>query len=152
MSHDVVDPDTYITLRVHALNSILLQIGNHYHSHISGLNFTEVRLILLIRSHPGLTVNELVKLSFTERTIVSKSITQLTQRGLVIRCSENGDGRRYKLSLTRQGSVIAEKTNERAMEGIKSMMSVLTPHEKEVLDVALQKITYQAQKDLEKLL
>ena len=144
-------PRTYMTLRLDALNSMAKQLGSWAHEKVSGLSLRDVRLLLLIRERPGMTVGELVEMSFLERTIVSKSLTQLSQKKLVERCSVIGDARQIGLRLSSTGEVTAREASEIALSGINGMMSVLTPHERETFEIALEKMTMKVMDDIEKV-
>lgn len=139
----------YMTLRLDALNSMAKQLGSRNHEAALGLALREVRLLLLIQDHPGLSVGELVALSFLERTLVSKGVTQLSQLGLVERRVDARDARQFGLRLTRKGQGAARTASTIARTGIADMLSVLTPHEREVFETALEKMTAKVQADLD---
>jgi DNA-binding MarR family transcriptional regulator len=150
MNSLTIEESPYLTLKIHALNTLLSQKVTQHHEPVSGMTLTEVRLLLLIRSNPGLTVSELVMISFTERTLVSKAITSLCQKGFVERNSKtNRDGRRIRLTLTEKGGCIAKQTHELSMKGLDQMMSILSKQECEIFNTVLNKITRHVQEELE---
>lgn len=149
---DKLPPRTYMTLRLDALNSMAKQLGSRRHEKALGLTLRDVRLLLLIHERPGLTVGELVDMSFLERTMVSKGITQLSQLGLVERNVGTADARQMGLTLTTRGQAAAEKASAIALEGIGDMLSVLSPHERDIFEVALEKLTLKVRTDLDEVL
>ncbi|WP_434670990.1 MarR family winged helix-turn-helix transcriptional regulator (plasmid) [Klebsiella sp. B345] len=151
MDDKKMPPRTYMTLRLDALNSMAKQLGSRSHEQALGLSLRDVRLLLLIHEQPGLTVSELVDMSFLERTMVSKGITQLSQLGLVDRNIITADARQIGLTLTIKGQDTARKASDIALEGIGGMLSVLTPHERDVFEVALEKMTAKVRADLEEM-
>ncbi|MGY2049763.1 MarR family winged helix-turn-helix transcriptional regulator [Methylobacterium sp. JK268] len=141
-----------MTLRLDALNSMAKQLGSRLHEKALGLSLRDVRLLLLVHEQPGLTVGELVEMSFLERTLVSKSVTQLSRMKLVKRCAVVEDARQVGLRLTATGEETARRAREIALNGINGMMSVLTPHEREIFEIALEKMTLKVSTDLEAVL
>lgn len=142
-------PSGYMTLRLDALNSMAKQLGSRSHEAALGLTLREVRLLLLIQEHPGLSVSELVARSFLERTLVSKGVTQLCQLGLAERRADARDARQIGLRLTRKGQTAARTASAIARTGIEGMLSVLTPQEREIFEGALEKMTAKVQSDLD---
>lgn len=139
----------YLTLRLDELNSRAKEVGSMRHESQLGLALREVRLIILISDETGININTLVENSFLERTIVSRTITKLCQLGLVNRVVDDKDARQTKLFLTPEGMTAAQKAKKLSDEGVTSMLATLTPHEREIFELSLEKVLTKVLSDLE---
>ncbi|SBS25530.1 Multidrug resistance operon repressor [Marinomonas spartinae] len=139
----------YLTLRLDELNSRAKEVGSMRHESQLGLTLREVRLIILIADETGININSLVENSFLERTIVSRTVTKLCQSGLVRRVVNDKDARQTQLFLTPEGVTTAQKAKKLSNEGVASMLATLTPYEREVFELSLEKVLAKVLTDLE---
>lgn len=130
----------YLTLRLDALNSMAKELAGRRHETTLGLTLREVRILLIVRENPGISIGQLIQRSYLEKTIVSRCVTALARLGWVARNVSEVDTRQFSLSLTKPGQVAATKAAEIATHFIDHMLSVLSARERDVLDTALERM------------
>lgn len=131
----------YITLRLDVLSGLMKEVAEAAHQARDGVSVREVRLLLLVREHPGLTISRLVELSFMEKTMVSKAVTALTRAGLIQRQIGQQDARQVALELTRKGKGVADRAHQYVLDATDAVMSVLRPDLRKAFDEALGQLT-----------
>lgn len=141
MPSTTIPPSIYITLRLDILSGLMKERAEAAHQARDGVSVREVRLLLLVRKHPGITMGRLVELSFMEKTMVSKAVTALTRAGLIQREIGESDARQVVLALTRKGKGVAERAHRFVLDTGEIRMSVLTPGQRRTFDEALEKLT-----------
>lgn len=141
MSHTNIPAPIYITLRLDVLSGLMKELAETAHQKRDGVTVREVRLLLLVRDHPGLTISRLVELSFMEKTMVSKAVTELTRAGLIQRRIGQEDARQVALELTRKGKGVAERARQYVLEATDAVMSILPPDLRTAFDEALELLT-----------
>ena len=98
----------------------------------------EWRTLALLGAKAPLTVNKLARLTALDKAQMSRVITKLSERGLILR--EYGAGRTTQLTLTRKGRSVYKGLIAAANERNDAFLLCLTPDEREVLDSALDKL------------
>lgn len=99
----------------------------------------EWRIIALLGSDAPLTHNNLARLAALDKAQMSRAVTKLSNRGLILR--EFGAGRTTILSLTRKGQKLYDGLIGAANERDEAFLACLTPRERTVLDSALKKLS-----------
>lgn len=127
----------YFTLRLDVLSGLMKEVAEAAHQKRDGVSVREVRLLLLVREHPGLTISRLVALSFMEKTMVSKAITSLTRAGFIQRQIGQEDARQVALELTRKGKGVAERAHRYVIDATDALMSILSPKQRLAFDDTL---------------
>lgn len=141
MPHPSPPASIYITLRLDVLSGLMKEVAEAAHQARDGVSVREVRLLLLVREHPGLTISRLVELSFMEKTMVSKAVTALTRAGLIQRQIGQEDARQVALELTRKGKGVADRAHQYVLDATDAVMSVLKPDLRKAFDEALGLLT-----------
>lgn len=119
-------------LKVHrALNLLLGELD---------LSLAQHEILLTIRRYPGLTQREL-----SERLLVVKSnatalLKKLEARGLVDRAADAKDSRVKRLSLTRAGNALVERSFTLQSKVVKAMVTVMTDDELDVIDDIMRRV------------
>ena len=98
----------------------------------------EWRTLALLGAKAPLTVNKLARLSALDKAQMSRVITKLTERGLILR--DYGPGRTTQLTLSRKGKSVYKGLIAAANERNDAFLLCLTPEESVVLDSALTKL------------
>lgn len=80
----------------------------HAEVRAQGLRVPEWRVLACLVDSAPMMVTELAELSLLEQSRMTKIIDQMDKRGLVVRCADETDRRRVRVSLTRAGKDIAE--------------------------------------------
>ena len=68
-----------------------------------GCNIRELRVLRMIDDYPGVEFNELMRVTGLDRSLVSRLIRSLMDKGLVSRVNSTEDARRYGLFTTDSG-------------------------------------------------
>ncbi len=82
-----------------------------------GLKTVHIFWLYLLRTHPGgMTASELAKAGKTDRSLVSREIGELQEKGIVV-AQQRGERRRYgwKFELTERGAQIAGQISQIAL-------------------------------------
>jgi DNA-binding MarR family transcriptional regulator len=103
-----------------------------------GISLGEWRVIALIGADPSITLNRLARRAGLDKAQVSRVVTKLTSRKLVIRTS--GSGRTSQLALTDAGTDVYAGLITAANERDAIFLAGLTEEESEVLSRALDKL------------
>lgn len=141
MNPSTVPTPIYLTLRLDVLSSVIQELAEASHQARDAVSVRDVRLLLLVREHPGLTMSRLVELSFMEKTMVSKAVTGLTRAGLIERQIGEADARQVMLVLTRKGTGVAERAHRYVIEATGDLMATLSAEQRTVFNDTLGKLT-----------
>ncbi|MFM0721498.1 MarR family winged helix-turn-helix transcriptional regulator [Paraburkholderia strydomiana] len=90
---------------------------------------------------PGISLGPLVELTYLEKTLVSKLVTTLANRGLLTRSIGMADARVINLHLTRKGKTIVRKCDRIGKTFDENLLSVLSAEERRVLFHCVDKLT-----------
>lgn len=94
-----------------------------------GLSIRDLRLLRMVGMAPGISMGELVQQSGIEKTLTSKIVSALVQRGWVERHVGESDARQVVLALTDEGESIVLKAEPLGHEMEARFQDVLTPAE-----------------------
>ena len=94
-----------------------------------GLSIRDLRLLRMVGAAPGISMGELVQQSGIEKTLASKHVSALVQRGWVERHVGQADARQVVLSLTDEGEALVLKAEPLGHEMESRFRDVLTPAE-----------------------
>jgi MarR family transcriptional regulator, temperature-dependent positive regulator of motility len=96
----------YVTFMLDMVNERMKSQGSALYERECGVTLRELRLLRFIGSEPGLTLTRLIEGVYLEKTLASKAVTSLVQRGLVLRSVGVEDARRICLHLTQDGVAV----------------------------------------------
>ena len=89
------------------------------------LRNTDFRILNLLDHAPGMTVNEIARRTHVDKAWISRSLGQLSKKGLVKRGTDKRDSRMAVISLTKYGQSLLEEirplataTESRMLDGI----------------------------------
>ncbi|MBV6823142.1 MarR family winged helix-turn-helix transcriptional regulator [Pseudomonas sp. PD9R] len=108
------------------------------------LTMNEWRVIALINTAGELSLNRLAAQAQFDKGLTSRIVVKLNERGFVERQPDPSDARGIALSLTDQGRALVDQVFPEAVQLNKQLQSCLTKSERDLLAVALQKLTHQA--------
>lgn len=137
-------------MRLDILSALFKDLGELMHQRKYGLSVREVRLLLQIHHNPGLTMTQLVDLTYMDKTITSRAVTSLSQKGLVQRLVGEQDARQVNLVLTARGEELALEASSSVTSHTEKAMSELSSKERDVFDRALDLLTHSARAALER--
>lgn len=105
-----------------------------------GLSIRDLRLLRMVGMAPGISMGELVQQSGIEKTLTSKIVSALVQRGWVERQLGQADARQVLLALTDAGEALVLQAEPLGHELEAGYRDILTPAEIATLRRLLLKI------------
>lgn len=137
----------FLTFRLDVLSGQAKQLGTEVYENACGVTLRELRVLRLAYHQPGITQGEAVTLSYLEKTLVSKLVTSLVRRGLLVRQIGAEDARWVHLHLTDEGRDVVKKCNRLGRKMEQSFLSVLDPDEIAVFERCLAKLAARVEAD-----
>ena len=98
-------------------------------------------LVVINSRDEELTVSRLSEICEKDKALVSRIITEMEQKGLIIRECQNGKLYRAKLRLTGKGKAAAEYVCQRAKQAVEAVGKNLSDKEREVFYNTLDNIS-----------
>jgi DNA-binding MarR family transcriptional regulator len=102
------------------------------------------RALALLAAEPRISLIELSRAAGLDKAQMSRVITAMTERGLVLRTTTPRRGRAVELSLTRAGREVYRGLIDQAVERDLAFRATLSPEELALLESALDKLSAQA--------
>lgn len=96
----------YLTLKLDLANEIAKTAASRVYERECGASLRDLRLMRFIGAEPGLTLTRLIEHTSLEKTLASKAITTLVERGWVTRSVGAHDARHISLQLTDAGEAV----------------------------------------------
>lgn len=93
----------YLTYRLVQISSAAIKAADVYYHNAVGLKIRELRVLRLLHDMPGSTPTELLENLELDKTLLSKNLAALEQRGLITRTVDERDNRRQCLHLSKRG-------------------------------------------------
>ncbi len=110
-----------------------------------GLTRTEWRVMANLGAHVTLTAADICRITFTDKTKVSRAVQALEAAGWLTRSTDSGDRRRESLSLTDAGRILCRQIEHRALDFDASLRVQLGEDEAAALAAALGRLIAQGQ-------
>lgn len=129
----------FLTYSLERLSSSAIKAADVYYQEAFDLKVRELRVLRLIHSLPGRTPTELLKELEVDKTLLSKYLSALEQKGMILRRQDERDNRKQCLFLSEQGEQIWQQAEilGRSLEA--EMFSCLSIAEWENLHCLLEK-------------
>lgn len=132
--------DAFLPFRLAVLsNAVSAQIKKIYEDEFR-LSIWEWRVIAILGEGDGLTSTAISERAFMDKPLVSRTVTALQNRGLLVRTRDPNDLRREPLKLTLQGRAIYDAVAPRALSIERSFVSAFTDAEFELFESFLQRL------------
>ncbi len=139
-------PAPYLTYKLDLIKSLATKAADRTYSAEIDLRVRELRLLRLMHDHPGITATELRHLLVLDKTLMSKNLAVLEQRGLMRREVDDADNRVQRLYLTTEGKRvwrIAERLGRRMEQEMFSELTRAQWHElHRLLDAVLDSFNH----------
>jgi DNA-binding MarR family transcriptional regulator len=107
-------------------------------SHVLGVTGGQVTLLIQIRRHRGIGVNELAARERMSAAAMSGYVDRLERAGLVRRTPHATDRRRHGLSVTPEGERVLRSVRSRRTALLAARLERLDPAELEAVDAAVE--------------
>lgn len=137
----------FLTFRIDVFNDQAKQLATDVYEETHGVSLRELRVLRLAYAAPGITQGEVVAASRLEKTLVSKLITSLARRQLLLREIGAQDARWVHLHLTDEGRHIVQQCNRLGRKMERSLLSVLSDSDRVLFDNCLERLTAQVERD-----
>src|SRR6266446_1842439 len=105
-----------------------------------GVNVTEWRIMSLLAIEPGIPASRICNVIGFDKGPVSRNLSMLQKRGLVVIKTDPRDGRSHSISLTSKGRAVHDKVIVAALERERRLLSCLKKDEREVLIDLLRRL------------
>lgn len=93
----------YLTYKLDLIKSLATRAADQVYAAELDLRVRELRVLRPVHEHPGISATELRKLLVLDKTLMSKNLATLEQRGLIRREPDPADARVQRLFLTEAG-------------------------------------------------
>jgi DNA-binding MarR family transcriptional regulator len=105
-----------------------------------GLRVPEWRVLACLYDQDGLMITQLARYSLMEQSRMTRIVDQMEKRGLVVRKSDEGDGRRVRVHLTDAGQKLSSDVVEEAMEHERTLLSALNQADADRIKPSLERL------------
>lgn len=130
----------YINMLLDVASERVRYRGSRVYELELGVSTHQLRLLRLVGRQPGISMGEVAQRSGIEKTLVSKLVSALAQRGLVERHVGTDDARRILLSLTDAGEALVLRAEPIGHKLEAGYQGVLSPAEIATLRGLLRKL------------
>jgi len=111
-----------------------------------GITRREWRMISILATHGTMSPSELAERAHLDRPRVSRYITDLVRKKLLVREGVSEDKRRARIAITKRGEEIYAELFPQSVELNNMILKALSPKEIMLFDAALTKLTEVADK------
>jgi DNA-binding MarR family transcriptional regulator len=106
-----------------------------------GVRTAEHEVLANLLREPGMSQQALAARCFSAKSHISGLVGQLEERGLVRRDADPADARAKRLSLTRAGEALAQRTGAVQAEVVKLMAQALPAREMALVERAMNRVS-----------
>ena len=106
----------------------------------SGISLSEWRIFVIIETNGRITPTEIVRLTNFDKSLISRTIKGLQERGLICADTSDCDARSFEIDFTPAGLALFEKSKPVMRQRQQMFKDALTEEELEVLFRAFDKL------------
>jgi len=140
-----------LSYRLHTVANLLSRGAELRYRREFGVSLWEWRSIALLgASASPLSLNELARAAGIDKSQMSRVVSGLSDRGLVLRETDAADGRGVRLGLSRKGRRVYAGLMRAAGERDRAFIGCLTQAEKKSFDRALAKLAGRAREFIQR--
>ncbi|MFY1027057.1 MarR family transcriptional regulator [Actinobacillus seminis] len=129
----------YLTYQFELLKNLAIKAANPYYEQAAQLRVRELRVLRLIHDTPGVTATELRHKLVLDKTLLSKNLAVLEERGLICYNTDPQDNRVHRLQLTEKGTQAWKKCEKIGRDLEAKMFGELSIEELEQLQQLLHR-------------
>ena len=138
--------ERFLPYRLSVLASLTSQALAQIYAERFGLTIPGWRIVATLGQYGVRTARDIAAHAVMHKSRVSRAVSQLEARGLVVRRPNRDDRREELLKLTASGREIYEAVVPEALAFERRMLSVLTPAEQAILVALVEKLDRQARR------
>jgi DNA-binding MarR family transcriptional regulator len=135
-----LDLDRYVPAIITFIANKLSNSATGFYQRNFGVNVTEWRIISLLAIEPGIPASRICSVIGFDKGPVSRTLTQMKDRGLIAIRADPRDGRSHSISLTARGRATHDKVIVAALERERRLLSCLDKREQDLLISLLRRI------------
>jgi DNA-binding MarR family transcriptional regulator len=140
-----------LSYRLHVVANLLSRGAELRYGREFGVSLWEWRTVALLGGAKGAqSLNELARAAGVDKSQMSRVVSGLAARGLVLRAIDANDGRGVRLTLTRAGRRLYEGLIHAAAERNDAFLDCLSDKERAAFDAALDKLAARAKEFIER--
>lgn len=134
-----------LSYRLHQVANLLSRGAEMRYRREFGVSLWEWRTVALLggASEPQ-SLNELARAAGMDKSQMSRVVSGLTRRKIVLRGTDANDGRGIRLSLTSSGKALYQKLIRAAAERNDAFLGCLSATERKCLEQAMTKLAHEA--------
>jgi len=135
-----LDLERYVPAFITFIANKLSRSATVFYQKQFGVNVTEWRIISLLAIEPGIPASRICHVIGFDKGPVSRTLTLMQERGLIVIKADPRDGRTHSISLTPKGKATHDAVLVAALERERRLLSCLEEKEREVLIDLLRRI------------
>jgi len=136
--------ERFVPYRLSVLSNTVSRAIARIYAERFDLSIPEWRVMAQLGRHGRLTASEIVGLTAMDKVRVSRAVSRLAAAGRIAADADEADRRRQHLTLTPAGRRIYREIVPLALERETSLLEILSPQDRQVLDRLLGKLQAQA--------
>ena len=130
----------YLTYKLDLIKTLATKAADQRYEKAVGMRVRELRVLRLIHALPGVAASELGQRLVLEKTLMSKYLADLEQRGLIQRSLDPQDNRVHRLFLTPAGQEVWQTCEQIGRELERQMFQELDEADWEQLNLLLDRL------------
>ena len=136
----MLDLERYVPAFVTFIANKLSRSATTFYQKRFGVNVTEWRIMSLLALEPGIPSSRICHVIGFDKGPVSRTLTMMQNRDLIVIRTDPKDGRSHSISLTAKGRATHDKVIVAALDRERRLLSCLNKNEQEVLIDLLRRI------------
>ena len=131
----------FLPYQLNVVSSLVSQALSRVYTRRYGIGVAEWRVVVTLGQYGVMTAKAVGAHTHMHKTKVSRAVTHLEHRRLLVRRTNRDDMREAFLSLTPAGRAMYEEVAPHALDFARRLTEILSPADREVFDRALKQVT-----------
>lgn len=138
--HAVLDLERFLPYRLSVLsNRVSQSIADQYAARF-GLAITEWRVMAALGRYPELSANQVATRTAMDKVAVSRAVSKMVERGLLLREMHDNDKRRSVLTLSPAGTTVYDDVVPMALDCERRLLEHFSDAERATLDSLIDRL------------
>jgi len=130
----------YVSYRLEWVSELVRAEADKIYRNKCGLDIRQLRVLRIAAEQPGRTVSEIVEKAMFDRTLVSRLISQLVAKRLLLRRICDDDARQFRIEVTKEGRAAVAFADALGDQLNEDLLSSLNAAERRIFDRCLEKL------------
>jgi DNA-binding MarR family transcriptional regulator len=130
----------YVSYRLEWVSKLVRAEADKIYRTKCGLDIRQLRVLRIAVEQPGRTVSEIVERAMFDRTLVSRLISQLVAKGMLLRRICDDDARQFRIEVTRAGRAAGASADRLGDKLNEDLLTSLNAAERKIFDRCLEKL------------